>query len=133
VKKVSAVKAAIIAGSVALSLATGTAHAGWDYECAKVIFEIGFLNVRARPSIRSRVLGKIEQGHILYLNLNESTMKTTKDWAFVLKVPGTKLPEDWGWVSKQYLDPVDCERPDFREVPVKPIPLVPDLPTIGDQ
>ena len=106
-------KAAIIAGCVLLVLcAAPGAHATED-GCAVVLkTPDGFLNVRAKPKMGSRILKRLKPGETI---LDDSAQGDEKgNWVHVYVRPGRPNPI-WGWVYHRFIVEVDCDELDRKQ------------------
>jgi hypothetical protein len=98
-------KAAIIAGCVVLSVSFGAsgAHASAD-GCAVVLrTPDGFLNVRAKPKMGSRILKRLNPGEIIGTDIRGGD---EYHWERVYLGPTWK---DRGWVYRRFIIDVNCE------------------------
>jgi hypothetical protein len=103
----------ILAGIATLSvLLASAAHATI---CAMVATEpygeeaSSSLNLRLKPSIRSKILEKIEGGSILVLD--EHFTLDFKGWVYVsgsVTEEGYERSNPRGWVSKKYVQSTEC-------------------------
>jgi hypothetical protein len=95
----------LLAIAAALLLATGTAHATAD-GCAVVLrTPDGFLNVRAKPNARSRILKRLKPGERIGIDLVDETLR----WERVFDVfPGKPYPNQ-GWVRNRFIIDVSCD------------------------
>jgi hypothetical protein len=122
--RIPAINAAIMAGGVALLLATtpGAAHATDDI-CMMANppraagEDIGLLNVREKPNTKSKIRMTVGSGEILLMS-NDPTFNLFKDWALMIAVV-YRDPEkgmvhykqgeaSYGWVSRKHLKPAEC-------------------------
>jgi len=96
-------KKLLLTGIAALFLATGTAHATLD-GCAVVLrTPDGFLNLRAAPTMKARVVTRLKPGEILY----DTSAGYVKGWAHITDVNRPKNVS--GWVGRRFIIPSDCE------------------------
>jgi|SRR6516164_1420354 hypothetical protein len=102
-------KAAIIAGCVMLSvLSAPGAHATED-GCAVVLkTPDGFLNVRAKPKMGSRILKRVKPGETIGFDTAGGEGDDKDEWVHVY-IPERNL---WGWVYYRFIVGVDCEQLD---------------------
>jgi hypothetical protein len=94
----------LLTGIAALLLATGAAHATLD-GCAVVLrTPDGFLNLRAAPTMKARVVARLKPGEILY----DTSAGYTKGWMHITDVnrPGPRIS---GWAGRRFVIPIDCE------------------------
>jgi hypothetical protein len=76
-------KKTLLAGVAVLLLGTGAAHA--QPSCMKVVApddtdgSFGFVNYRAKPDPKSKIIGKLGLGSIL-LNTDDDTLQLSKKW-----------------------------------------------------
>src|SRR5262249_10265488 len=99
-------KKLLLTGIAALFQATGAAHATED-GCAVVLkTPDGFLNVRAKPRMGSRILKRFKPGEII----GTDTAGGGGDWVHVYVAPRPR-PQNplWGWVYHRFIIDVDCE------------------------
>jgi len=98
-------KKLLLAGIATLFLATGAAHATAD-GCAVVLkTPDGFLNVRAKPNGRSRILKRLKPGEIVGTDSVDGTLL----WERVYDVfPGKPYP-NYGWVRNRFIIDVNCD------------------------
>src|SRR5947209_14623171 len=107
-------KKTLLTGIAALFLATGTAHAAYD-ECAVVLkTPDGFLAMREKPTIRSKITRKLHRGEILTINKSD-WQKRINRWADVSvqgiasnEVPDGDLEWESGFVSRKYIQQFRC-------------------------
>ena len=101
-------KKILLTGITALFLATGAAHATSN-GCAVVLrTPDGFLNLRAEPSMKARIVARLKPGEILYDDSRPSDDKFR--W---MHITGLNRSGSFsGWVGKRFIIPIDCERLD---------------------
>jgi hypothetical protein len=119
-------KKTLLAGIAALSvLSASLAHSHDTVACMEVVppSDIinglagpGYLNFRDKPSLNSKVIGKLGHGLILF-NRDNGTLQLSKDWIYFDSVVSVGEEEDdvhieepsWrGWVRSKYLRSVKC-------------------------
>jgi len=97
-------KKLLLTSTTALLLATGAAHATSD-GCAVVLrTPDGFLNVRAEPNARSRILKRLKPGEIIGTDVVSEDNHWERTW-FERKGGSTVR----GWVRNRFILTVDCE------------------------
>jgi hypothetical protein len=118
----------LLAGVVMLS--ASTAHATKiTPTCAMVATDEGdlensskFFNVRLRPDIKSKVMGKIKAGDVIYIDV-EPTLDLFKDWIHMSSGVDSYLAR--GWVARKYLKIIDCpsDEPFLPPLQINTIPV----------
>ena len=105
------IRAALIAGCAALFLATGTAHATGPDNCAIVVkIRDGFLNVRAAPTMKSKIVARINPADIVHDDAYESDElegSYYEGWTHIDRVFRSSGDKKWqklrGWVGTRFL------------------------------
>jgi hypothetical protein len=100
-------------GIVALFLATGTAHATGPDNCAVVVkTRDGFLNVRAAPTMKSKIVARINPADIVHDDAYEDTILEFDEsyyegWTHINRVLRSSGDKKWqklrGWVGTRFL------------------------------
>jgi hypothetical protein len=105
-------KKTILAGVAALFLATGAANATGPDNCAVVVkTRDGFLNVRAAPTMKSKIIARINPADIVHDDAYEDATETDyKGWTHIDRVFRSSGDVKWeklrGWVGTRFLEPV---------------------------
>ena len=105
------IRAALIAGCAALFLATGTAHATGPDNCAIVVkIRDGFLNVRAAPTMKSKIIARVNPADIVHDDAYESDElegSYYEGWTHIDRVFRSSGDRQWqklrGWVGTRFL------------------------------
>jgi hypothetical protein len=106
-------KKALLTSVAVLFLATGTAHATGPDNCAVVVkTRDGFLNVRAAPTMKSKIIARISPADIVhddaYLNDEELDDSDYEGgWTHIDRVLRSSGDKKWqklrGWVGTRFL------------------------------
>jgi len=101
----------LIALAMTVALVATQAHATAD-GCSVVLrTPDGFLNVRAKPNARSRILKRLKPGEIILTDTarrEDSGPPYRWDHTYVSQIaPGRPL---WGWVRNRYIVNLDADR-----------------------
>jgi hypothetical protein len=79
-----------------------------------------FVNLRAKPTVRSKIIQKLESGEILYVDTDE-TVQLFKGWTHIQDVemqePGSRNYPITGWISNKYIKPTTC--PGYEAKPAR--------------
>ena len=105
------IRAALIAGCAALFLATGTAHATGPDNCAIVVkIRDGFLNVRAAPTMKSKIIARVNPADIVHddaYDSDELEDNYYEGWTHIDRVFRSSGDRQWqklrGWVGTRFL------------------------------
>jgi len=100
-------------GVAALFLATGAAHATGPDNCAVVVkTRDGFLNVRAAPTMKSKIVARINPADIVHDDAYEDTILEFDEsyyegWTHINRVLRSSGDKKWqklrGWVGTRFL------------------------------
>jgi hypothetical protein len=105
-------KKLFLAGIAALFLATGAAHATGADECAIVKkTRDGFLNVRVAPTMKSKVIARVNPADIVhdddYMGPELEDSDNYKGWSHIDRVLRSSGDRKWqklrGWVGTRFL------------------------------
>ena len=100
-------KKLVLTAIAALLLATGAAHATSD-GCAVVLrTPDGFLNLRAEPSMKARIVARLKPGEILYDDSRPSGDKFR--WMHITGLFRRGGINVDGWIGRRFVTPIDCD------------------------
>src|SRR5260221_5139186 len=107
----------LLAGVAALSMLASAAHAAEEY-CVEVKkTPDGFLAVREKPTVKSKIFATLRPKFPLTVNpehqfLEDNEYRLYKNWTKWTHVKGWFSTEDadpsWGWVYSKYIRKVPC-------------------------
>src|SRR6516164_1406607 len=105
------IRAALIAGCSALVLATGTAHETGPDNCSIVVkIRDGFLNVRAAPTMKSKIIARVNPADIVHddaYDSDELEDNYYEGWTHIDRVFRSSGDRQWqklrGWVGTRFL------------------------------
>jgi len=110
---------ALLTGIAALFLAMGTAHATED-GCSVVLrTSDGFLNVRTKPKMGSRILKRLKPGETILTDSVQGEGDEKRHWVHVYvsnKGPHPERSQNplWGWAYYRFIIDIDCDDLDAR-------------------
>jgi hypothetical protein len=106
-----AMKKLLLSGCAALFLATGAAHATGPDNCAVVVkTRDDFLNVRAAPTMKSKIIARVNPADIVHddaYDSDELEGNYYEGWTHIDRVFRSSGDKKWqklrGWVGTKYL------------------------------